>query len=405
MTSCCSSSKNPAPGASTVAAPTALRWTPGRFLRPQPTPAAPPRRPPPSSMPPTTPPKLHCLPAGTPHSGSAKTVIFIRHAESEWNLACTDAEGRKGSSPVGGPDGTMSTDRFAYEDTPLTPKGHRQARELGLLLAAAAPPIELVVASPLERTLQTAVRVFPEPTRIVAHEGPREMMFVRLLSATPLIPHPCLGCWQLPPIICEAQPTEPTLPAQPRYETINKRGPKQAKAARFPSVDWSQVPDEHDEMFSRCRSSPHGRERSAEVRARVADFLEWVMGRPERVVAVVSHGLTMRAVFWEDAVRKVFAVAPTDLSAVRLKDLGNTTMHEVVLSREPAPAVAAGLPPAGAGAVTRSTRGLAELDDAKQAAFAVRAAARARRRWMLRAGALALLALGAWAWRHFRRAQ
>ena len=158
-------------------------------------------------------------------------------------------------------------------------------------------------------------------------------------------------------------------------------------------------------MFTRCRSSPHGRERSAEVRARVADFLEWVMGRPERVVAVVSHGLTMRAVFWEDVVREVFVVAAADLPAVRLKDLGNTTMHEVVLSREPAPAVAAGLPPAGAGAVTRSTHRLAELDDAKQAAFAVRAAARARRRWMLRAGALALLALGAWAWRHFRRAQ
>ena len=147
-------------------------------------------------MPPNTPPKLHCLPAGTPHSSSssAKTVIFIRHAESEWNLACTDAEGRKGSSPVGGPDGTMSTDRFAYEDTPLTQQGHRQARELGLLLAAAAPPIELVVASPLERTLQTAAGIFPEPPggAIVAHEGPREMMFVRLLSATPLIPHPCL---------------------------------------------------------------------------------------------------------------------------------------------------------------------------------------------------------------------
>ena len=145
-------------------------------------------------MPPNTPPKLHCLPAGTPHSssGSAKTVIFIRHAESEWNLACTDAEGRKGSSPVGGPDGTMSTDRFAYEDTPLTVRGIAQARELGLLLAAATPPIELVVASPLERTLQTAVGVFPE-RRIVAHEGPREMMFVRLLSATSLPPpDPCL---------------------------------------------------------------------------------------------------------------------------------------------------------------------------------------------------------------------
>ena len=67
----------------------------------------------------------------------------------------------------------MSTDHFDYEDTPLTVKGVEQAASLGLKMADAQPPVELVVASPLERTLQTAFGVFPKPPggKLVAHEG------------------------------------------------------------------------------------------------------------------------------------------------------------------------------------------------------------------------------------------
>ena len=47
----------------------------------------------------------------------------------------------------------MSTDAFDYEDTPLTAKGLEQAATLGVKMKDAVPPVELVVASPLERTL------------------------------------------------------------------------------------------------------------------------------------------------------------------------------------------------------------------------------------------------------------
>jgi len=43
--------------------------------------------------------KLCVLPAGTVAPGG-KTFIFIRHGESEFNLACTDSSGKKGSKSV-----------------------------------------------------------------------------------------------------------------------------------------------------------------------------------------------------------------------------------------------------------------------------------------------------------------
>jgi broad specificity phosphatase PhoE len=282
-------------------------------------------------------PKLHCLPPGSSAPGS-KTLIFIRHGETVFNVACTDSAGRKGSKCVGGPDGTMSKDPFAYEDSPLTPTGQQQTESLGAAMAQATPSVELVVASPLERTLQTAAGVFPSPPgggKIVAHEGVREMMFAK-------------------------------------YESYNKRGLKSAKAARFPQVDFGLVAAEEDAMFAACAASHAGRERSAEVQTRVSKFLEWLMGRPENVIAVVSHGFTMGLTFGSDHIHKVFEVDALDVDACTLKGIANTATHEVVISRQASPgaitaesgaadALAAGRQRRAA--VTRSTVALVERDE------------------------------------------
>ena len=326
-------------------------------------------------------PKLHCLPPGSSAPEGSKTLIFIRHGETVFNVACTDSAGRKGSKCVGGPDGTMSKDPFAYEDSPLTPTGHQQAESLGAAMAQATPSVELVVASPLERALQTAAGVFPSPPggKIVAHEGVREMMFAK-------------------------------------YESYNKRGLKSAKAARFPQVDFGLVAAEEDAMFAACAASYAGRERSAEVQKRVLEFLEWLMDRPENVIAVVSHGFTMGLTFGSDHIHKVFDVGALDVDACTLKGAANTATHEVVISRQASPGAitaesgAADAPAAGRqrrAAVTRSTAALVERDEKNKNDMM-----KARRRRGVGGGLVRLLqrlgipvvvlAIALWVWRRRR---
>ena len=74
----------------------------------------------------------------------------------------------------------MSKSMGDYVDAGLTPKGRKQAEEAGALLRHRG--VELVVASPTERAIQTALGLFParppgRAGKIVAMEEVREMIF------------------------------------------------------------------------------------------------------------------------------------------------------------------------------------------------------------------------------------
>lgn len=268
--------------------------------------------------------RLCCLPAaanaGWVTTGDKlKTVIFIRHGESEYNLACTGPDGKVGISPVGGPDGSMSRSTFDFEDAPLTATGRDQALQLGPALVSSK--IELVVASPLERTLETASLIFPPGQipggKIVAHEGVREMMM-------------------------------------PGRETVNKRRSISDKTARWEWVDWTQIQDDADTTWERTATA--GRERSAQVHLRVSNFLNWVMARPEQVVAVVTHGFVMQLVFSAKMVSKIFAVEDRHMQWVAVHGItNNCATHKVVFVQTPAAAAAAAIIAAATIADTRST--------------------------------------------------
>eukprot|EP01048_Picozoa_sp_COSAG05_P014273 COSAG05_NODE_1601_length_4438_cov_383.363909_1_plen_336_part_00 len=254
--------------------------------------------------------RLCCLPAAANAAwvttgDKLKTVIFIRHGESEYNLACTGPDGNIGMSPVGGPDGSMSRSTFDYEDAPLTAKGRDQALRLGPTLASSN--IELVVASPLERTIETASLIFPPGQipggKIVAYEGVREMMM-------------------------------------PARESVNKRRSISDKTTRWEWVDWTQIQDDDDTTWERTAAA--GRERSAQVHLRVSNFLNWVMGRPEQVVAVVTHGFVMQLVFSAKMVSKIFAVEDRHMQRVAVHGTtNNCATHKVVFVQTPAAAAAA----------------------------------------------------------------
>jgi len=125
-------------------------------------------------------PRLRCLAPDRKLAPGQKRIFFIRHGQSLYNLACIDREGVQHSGArgsVGGPEGTMSMRACDYIDSALTELGLAQAKELSPMLATKA--VELVIASPLERALQTALGVFPEPPggMVVAREDVREVMF------------------------------------------------------------------------------------------------------------------------------------------------------------------------------------------------------------------------------------
>jgi len=198
-----------------------------------------------------------------------KTLVFIRHAESEGNVAYEN--GTLHASP---------------RDASLSANGWQQAEEAVSILAArlaAADAITndglgngwLLASSPLTRALQTAERIWPPKVpvgrRAVAPEL-REFLIDRDDIGTPRSKleevWPSLRqafqeaglaeVWWSVPQGTEAQPPEHATPGVDGYE--------------------------------RC---PDGKMRivdQAHVDARVDSAIEWLARQPEAKVAVVAHG-------------------------------------------------------------------------------------------------------------------
>lgn len=163
-----------------------------------------------------------------------RTVLCIRHGESTFNAAWR-------ANPV---------DPLHF-DARLTELGHAQvlqARE-----ALARYPVEVVLASPLTRALQTAHGLF---------DG-----------------HPSAPPIQVAPLLRE------------RVENSCDIGrPPPALAAEFPAVDLSRLAD----AWWHAEGEPDARgiciEPIALVAARAAQFRFELAARPERVLALVGHG-------------------------------------------------------------------------------------------------------------------
>ena len=80
-----------------------------------------------------------------------KTIYFVRHGQSEWNVA----------------------DKICgATDIPLTPQGHLQAEETGRAILAAGIRAERILYSPLSRAAETARHIY-EITGIPAICEPR----------------------------------------------------------------------------------------------------------------------------------------------------------------------------------------------------------------------------------------
>ncbi|RLN90755.1 hypothetical protein BBJ28_00015150 [Nothophytophthora sp. Chile5] len=183
-----------------------------------------------------------------------KVVYFVRHAEGFHNEA----------------DRLYGTERWenelalteTYLDADLTPFGISDAQSKGppsvkAELERGMPPIERVVVSPLSRAIQTAQNFYAK-------------------DQVPESPFVCLeGCREV----------------MGRH-TCDKRRPLSEIKRKFPSVDFSALTDEEDQLWS-----PTHRETTEEIEARAREFLlELFDAIPERHVTVVTHSCFIEAV-------------------------------------------------------------------------------------------------------------
>ena len=204
-----------------------------------------------------------------------KSVAFVRHAQGTHNAA-EDATELDPSDAVL----LEANSGRTYWDAPLTPAGEQQARELRRQLEATAAPA-LVVSSSLRRALQTAsLALAPAdaaaspPLKLLATELCRE----RVAAFT------CDG-----------------------------RSDKSALRQEFPRWDFSELTEESDPMWL----SKEDADGELKCKERSVRFAEWLLGRPESRIAVVSHGHFLFHLFGE-----LGAAGPR---------LGNAEMKEMLL--------------------------------------------------------------------------
>lgn len=163
-----------------------------------------------------------------------KTILCIRHGESTFNAAWR-------ANPV---------DPLHF-DAPLSETGRGQVAQARSALHRY--PVEIVLASPLTRALQTARGLF---------DG-----------------HPSAPRIEVAPLLRERVENSCDIGRAPA-----------ALATDFPSVDLAHL----EEAWWHREGTPDGRGICVEpipvVQARAAQFKAQVAARPERVLALVGHG-------------------------------------------------------------------------------------------------------------------
>ncbi|KDP41526.1 hypothetical protein JCGZ_15933 [Jatropha curcas] len=190
-----------------------------------------------------------------------KTIHLVRHAQGIHNVA-----GDKDYSAY------LSEELF---DAHLTPLGweqvdnlHNHVKKCGL-----NKRIELVIVSPLLRTMQTAVGVFgggytdgiEAPPLMMANAGKSDRLAISSINCPPFVAvelcrehlgvHPC-----------------------DRRRSITEYRPL------FPAIDFSLIDSDADILWT-----ADVREENEEVAARGQKFLNWLWTRKENEIAVVTH--------------------------------------------------------------------------------------------------------------------
>lgn len=139
--------------------------------------------------------------------------------------------------------------REDLEDATLTDVGINQCKVLSESSVGSVTKAELLVVSPLRRTMQTATYSFPQL------QGKIPWVAVECLRETTGL-HPC-----------------------DRRRSITEH--KEA----FKYIDFSEISDDTDPLYYKYTL----REPKADVTLRTQQFMQWLKERPEKEIIVVSH--------------------------------------------------------------------------------------------------------------------
>ncbi|CAG9466043.1 unnamed protein product [Pedinophyceae sp. YPF-701] len=208
------------------------------------------------------------------HMQVPQVIHLVRHGQGFHNLAAERADTPEAKEAAYCMD--------AYFDAHLTELGWRQALGLRKHLEEqhVRKGVELVVASPLTRALETATGAFGgAPLTDVAPEQGEVLM--RGYAAEPDKTADCPG-------YSAAGAPEFVVHEWVREETglhpCDGRRPIRVQKERWPGVrEWIVASDE-DTWYKE-----HERETREQCMARMQTFCEWLASRPERRIAVVAH--------------------------------------------------------------------------------------------------------------------
>ncbi|KAF8108034.1 hypothetical protein N665_0115s0046 [Sinapis alba] len=187
-------------------------------------------------------------------SPTFKTLYLVRHAQGIHNVALEE----KGEIDETGDDTHFSPRLF---DAPLSPKGIKQVSEhrTQILESGLLNTIELVITSPLRRAMETAVGIFRGQKAINQSDNFPPIVALELCRERMGL-YPC-----------------------DRRESIS------ARRICFPEIDFTMVESDEDALWRE-----EERENLEEVSARGLRFLKWLWERPEKEIAVVSHGIFLQ---------------------------------------------------------------------------------------------------------------
>lgn len=189
-----------------------------------------------------------------------KILHLVRHGQGVHNM-----EGNNG------PEALLSQEFF---DAQLSPLGRQQVDNLRKQVEASGltQKIDLVITSPLLRTLQTAAGVFG---------GDGESQTYGVDAHPSLIATATVNC---PPIVAVELCRE-RLGVHP----CDKRRSISEYQSLFPAIDFKLIESEDDELWKADTREPF-----EEVAARGMEFMKWLWTRQEKQIAVVSHGIFLQ---------------------------------------------------------------------------------------------------------------
>jgi len=252
-----------------------------------------------------------------------RTVYFVRHAESEWNVAQSSRN---------------LYDMVRTTDHPLSDRGLRQAEELSARAAAAADQgdphgtalhqADVVYVSPLTRTVQTAV--ISLGSLVKADQGPRELVLMANARERQGLGGMDTRSRKIGLKIVESSfDSTKLLYANHKCANVDDDVKEVFKPLRFDVLEvldrwWCETTKESD----------------AQMQERLREFMAQLMYSPCRTVVVVGHSLFFREVF-RVFLSKEFADGSPELArALRGSKLANCGV--ACLHLEPARGLADG---------------------------------------------------------------